>query len=94
MIKDVDKLAPDDLLVVDLTAKEALLLTALPAALAHYAQPHHTAKLKEDKKWHELEVLGRAISMVATRINDGTLNSVMNKLNHSMEVAVYLRKQK
>lgn len=94
MIKDVDKLKDTDLLVVDLTAREAHLITALPLIIYHL---QHPATPAEDIATHGLEythVKAHAFNIVSRCIEDGTMENVMNKLSRAMEVAVYLRKQR
>ena len=93
MIKDVDKLRDDDRLVVDLTAKEALTLTALPLVLQHYVHPDYLGDLEANGD-PRARVVTHAIALVAHSMNDGTLESAMTKLGHAMEVAVHLCRQK
>lgn len=93
MIKDVDKLRDNDQLVVDLTAKEALTITALPVVLQHYVHPSYLDELLANSDPRS-RIVTSAIALVAHSINDGTLESAMTKLGHAMEVAVHLRRQK
>jgi len=94
MIRDVDKLNEDDLLVVALTAKEAHLVTAFPLALYHLQHPTTPQDDIQQHGLHYTEVKMHALYLVSQSIKDGTMERLMEKLGRAMEVAVYLKRQK
>lgn len=94
MIKDVDKLNDNDQLVMDLTVKEAMLIAAFPLALYHLKNPSTVEDDLQQRGANYVHTKMHALNSVATSITDGTMENLMDKIGHAMEVAVYLRRQK